>query len=74
MSSIRCVAWLVGVSVCLSVLQTNKKRHAEFYDVARLHLTAPIDCWLNSIPCVGAILINEPKNEDNRNIKDTHNS
>ena len=68
---VRCVGWLVGVSVSL---QNKKKCHTEFYDGAILHLTAPIDCWLNSIPCVGAILINEPKNEDNLNIKDTHNS
>ena len=71
---VRCVGWLVGVSVYLSVFRTNKKRQAEFYNLARLHLTAPIDCWLNSIPFVGTILINELKNEDNLNIKDTHNS
>ena len=42
------------------------QRHMSSYDVARLHLIAPIDFWRNSIPFFGAVALCTMKIDDFR--------
>ena len=62
----RCVSVVVVRGPSLEKSIDVARRRQSSYDVARLHLTAPIDFWQNSITFFGAVALCTIKIDDFR--------
>ena len=66
----RCVSVVVVRGVSLEKSVDVARRRQSSYDVARLHLTSPLDFWRNSIPFFCAVALCTMKIDDFRATRD----